>query len=163
MVANRACAPSAKLYCYEQWRREDVRIEGAETLALHHLYRAMDGLEAHKEAIEKAIYFRLADLLHWDVELIFYDTTSLHFEIDEIDRGQGESDEVEGSAAAGAKTYQAPRKRGLWKDLGSAQMMAKSPHTGGFFRHPVLRCRHNSLGTRNGCPNTASVSNDETC
>ena len=41
MVANRACAPSSKLYCYEQWLREDVRIDGTDTLALHHLYRAM--------------------------------------------------------------------------------------------------------------------------
>ena len=39
MVANRACAPSSKLYCYEQWVREDVHIEGEQTLALHHLYR----------------------------------------------------------------------------------------------------------------------------
>ena len=116
MVANRACAPSSKLYCYEQWLREDVRIDGTDTLALHHLYRAMDVLEAHKEAIEQALYFRLADLLSLDVELIFYDTTSLHFEIDEIDWGVGEEDIVEGSLAAGAKTYQAPRKRGLSKN-----------------------------------------------
>jgi hypothetical protein len=116
MVANRACAPRSKLYCYEQWLREDVRIAGTETLALHHLYRAMDVLEAHKEAIEQALYFRLADLLSLDVELIFYDTTSLHFEIDEIDWGVGEEDVVEGSLAAGAKTYKAPRKRGLSKN-----------------------------------------------
>jgi hypothetical protein len=92
MVANRACAPSSKLYCYEQWLREDVRIEGTETLALHHLYRAMDVLEAHKDAIEQALYFRLADLLSLDVELMFYDTTSLHFEIDEVDWGVGDED-----------------------------------------------------------------------
>jgi hypothetical protein len=116
MVANRACAPSAKLYCYEQWLHEDVRIDGTDTLALHHLYRAMDVLEAHKEAIEQALYFRLADLLNLDVELIFYDTTSLHFEIDEGDQGVGEDDLVEGSLAAGSKTYQAPRKRGLSKN-----------------------------------------------
>jgi hypothetical protein len=39
LVANRACAPSSKLYCYEQWLREDVCIDGTDTLALHHLYR----------------------------------------------------------------------------------------------------------------------------
>ena len=116
MVANRACAPSSKLYCYEQWLREDVRIEGTDTLALHHLYRAMDVLEAHKDAIEQAVYFRLADLLSLDVELIFYDTTSLHFEIDEVDWGVGDEDLVEGSLAAGSKTYPAPRKRGLSKN-----------------------------------------------
>ena len=116
MVANRACAPCSKLYCYEQWLREGVRIEGTDSLALHHLYRAMDLLEAHKDGIEQALYFRLADLLNLDVELIFYDTTSLHFEIDAIDQGHGDEDQVEGSIAAGAKTYRAPRKRGMSKN-----------------------------------------------
>jgi Transposase DDE domain len=50
------------------------------------------------------------------VELIFYDTTSLHFEIDEMDQGHDEEGLVEGSLAAGAKTYQAPRKRGMAKN-----------------------------------------------
>ena len=113
MVANRACAPSATLYCYEQWLRDDVHIDGTETLAFHHLYRAMDVLEAQKEDLEQALSFRLADLLNLDVELIFYDTTSLHFEIDAIDQGEGDDDLVEGSLAAGSKTYKAPRKRGL--------------------------------------------------
>jgi hypothetical protein len=64
MVAKRACAPGSKLYCYEQWLREDVRLAGTDTLDLYHLYRAMDGLEAHSDGIEQALYFRLADLLH---------------------------------------------------------------------------------------------------
>src|ERR687895_397607 len=76
----------------------------------------MDLLEASKEAIEKALYFRLADLLNLDVELIFYDTTSVHFESDEEDEGSGEGDEVGGSVCSGAKTYRAPRKRGKSKD-----------------------------------------------
>jgi hypothetical protein len=61
MVANRACAPSSKLDCAEQWLREEVRIDGTDALVLHHLYRAMDWLEAHQEAIEQAVYCRLAD------------------------------------------------------------------------------------------------------
>ena len=116
MVANRCCAPASKLYCFEQWLREDVRIEGCEALALQHLYRAMDFLEANKEAIERAIFFRVADLLNLDVDIVFYDTTSLHFEIDEEDRGVGEDDQVRGSKAAGARLYRAPRKRGYAKN-----------------------------------------------
>src|SRR5215469_9198743 len=116
MVANRALAPSSKLYCYEQWLSEDIRIEGAQRLKLQHLYRAMDFLEASRETIEKAIYFRMADLLNLDVELVFYDTTSLHFETDEPDRGVGPRDEVHGSKAAGRKIYRAPRKRGHSKN-----------------------------------------------
>ena len=116
MVANRALAPASKLYCYEQWLREEVHLEGATGLSLQHLYRAMDVLEAHKEAIEKALYFRLADLLNLDVEIVFYDTTSLHFEVDEEDHGFGPEDEVHGSRAAGRKSYRALRKRGHSKN-----------------------------------------------
>ena len=116
MVANRALAPSSKLYCYEQWLSEDIRIDATQQLGLQHLYRAMDILEANRETIEKAIYFRMADLLNLDVELVFYDTTSLHFEIDEPDRGFGPRDEVHGSKAAGRKIYRAPRKRGHAKN-----------------------------------------------
>jgi hypothetical protein len=116
MVAKRACAPSAKLDCAEPWWRAEVRIDGTDALVLHPLSRAMDVLEAHQEALEHAVYVRLADLRNLDVELIFYDTTSLHFDIDERDQGSGEDDLVEGSLAAGAKTYQAPRKRGLSKN-----------------------------------------------
>jgi len=116
MVANRACAPASKLYCYEQWLKEDAHIPGTEALALQHLYRAMDCLEANKEAIEREIFFRVADLLSLDVEVIFYDTTSLHFEIDEEDLGAGAEDLVRGSRAAGDKRYAAPRKRGHSKN-----------------------------------------------
>jgi hypothetical protein len=112
MVANRALAASSKLYCYEQWLQEDVRLSGCESLKLQHLYRAMDFLEANKDAIEQAIFFRVSDLLNLDVDVIFYDTTSLHFEIDEADHGVGKDDEVRGSKAAGGKRYPALRKRG---------------------------------------------------
>jgi len=116
MVANRAVAPCSKLYCHEQWLQEDVRIDGTEELQLQHLYRAMDFLESEREEIEREIFFHVSDLLNLDVELIFYDTTSLHFEIDEEDDGEGPDGVVHGSVAAGAKTYRAPRKRGHAKN-----------------------------------------------
>lgn len=115
LVANRACAPASKLYCHEQWLKEDVNIRGARGLELHHLYRAMDFLEANKEQIERAIYFQVADLLNLDVDIVFYDTTSLHFEIDEQDEGDGDG-QVKGSFEAGSKSYPAPRKRGHSKN-----------------------------------------------
>jgi len=86
MVANRALAPYSKLYCYQQWLREDVFFPGNHVLQLHHLYRAMDLLDEHQEAIQKAVYFQTAGLMNADVDLIFYDTTSLHFEIDQEDK-----------------------------------------------------------------------------
>ncbi len=98
MVANRALAPESKLGLYERWLR-DVHWPEAEELELHHLYLAMDLLAEEKELLEEAVFFRVADLLSLDVDLLFYDTTSVYFEIDEEDpEGEG------------------PRKRGHSKD-----------------------------------------------
>ncbi len=91
MVANRALAPSSKLHCHQQWLAEDVRIEGCGELELHHLYRAMDFLHERKTVLEEGLYYRVADLLNLDVELVFYDTTSLHFEIADEDGGDPEA------------------------------------------------------------------------
>lgn len=85
MVANRCLCPYSKLYCWEQWLRDEVFLPSAKSVELHHLYLAMDFLEEHKAEVEKAVYFRMADLLNADVDIIFYDTTSLHFEVDEED------------------------------------------------------------------------------
>lgn len=111
MVANKALKPYSKLYCHEQWLSEEVFFPGREALELQHLYRAMDFLEAHKEEIERAIYFRMADLLDVDVDLIFYDTTSLHFEIEAEDEAASH-----GNLAAGRRRYDALRKRGYSKN-----------------------------------------------
>lgn len=116
MVANRAYAPCSKLYCWEQWLKEEVHIPGIQGLSLQHLYRAMDFLEANKEPIEREIFHRVADLLNLDVQVLFYGTTSLHFEIDQEVEGAGPADTEHGSKAAGAKTYGAPHKRGLSKN-----------------------------------------------
>lgn len=115
MVANRALHGYSKLYCWEQWLREEVYLPDARDLELHHLYGAMDFLERNKPEVEKEIYWRMADLLNADVDLIFYDTTSLHFEVDEEDEGDANG-EVQGSKSAGAKAYPAPRKRGKSKN-----------------------------------------------
>lgn len=107
MVANRALSPYSKLYCYEQWLREEVYLRDGDKLELQHLYRGMDFLERHKEQLEKAVYFAAADLTKADVDLIFYDTTSLHFEIDEEDEEQ---------LGKEGRTYEPLRKRGHSKN-----------------------------------------------
>ncbi len=103
MVANRCLAPSSKLCCYEDWLQEDVYFPEGRELELHHLYRAMDLLVRHKEEIEREVYWRLGDLMNLDVELVFYDTTSVYFETDEEDRlrkrgyskdGRGDSPQI---------------------------------------------------------------------
>ncbi len=85
MVANRALQPYSKLYCHEQWLKEEVFLPEAQQLALHQLYEAMDYLLVNQAQVEKAVYFKMADLMNADVDLIFYDTTNIHFEVDEED------------------------------------------------------------------------------
>ncbi len=111
MVANRTHEPYSKLYCREQWLGEEVFLPGQEALDLQHLYRAMDFLEAHKEQVEKEIFFRTADLMKADVDLIFYDTTSLHFEVDEEDEIPRRGNEL-----ASRREYPPLRKRGHSKN-----------------------------------------------
>jgi transposase len=85
LTANRALQPYSKLYCHEQWLREEVFLPAGQDLELHQLYRAMDYLLVHQAKVEQAVYFKMADLMNADVDLIFYDTTNVHFEIDQED------------------------------------------------------------------------------
>jgi transposase len=47
---------------------------------LQRWYRTLDELLEHKEEIEQALYFKLRDLFSLQVELVFYDLTSVYFE-----------------------------------------------------------------------------------
>jgi transposase len=58
-------------------------------LRLEQLYRAMDLLAEHKERIERALFFEVADLMSADVDLIFYDTTSVYVEREDEEEGEG--------------------------------------------------------------------------
>ena len=84
MTANRLCDPQSKLGVWERWR-ETVYLPGAEALTKNALYEAMDALQAQATQVEEAIFFRTADLFKLEVDLLFYDTTTCTFAIDEDD------------------------------------------------------------------------------
>ena len=107
MTAHRLARPGSKLACYEQWLADDVYWPEAKALALEHLYRALDFLLVHIESLEQEIFFRTADLFNADVDLIFWDTTTLYCEID---------DEDEASEQWQTRTIPALRKRGHNKE-----------------------------------------------
>src|SRR2546426_2539868 len=107
MTANRLARPGSKLACYEQWLADEGYWPEAKALALEHLYRAMDFLLRHIEALEQEIFYRTADLFNADVDLIFWDTTTLYFEIDDDD---------EDSEVWQGREIPALRKRGHNKD-----------------------------------------------
>lgn len=77
----------------DKWRR-DYRIDGTDTLSLHHLYRAMAFLgeelddqtdaipfapRCTKDMIEEAIFFNNRDMFT-RLDMVFFDTTSIYFE-----------------------------------------------------------------------------------
>jgi hypothetical protein len=82
LVANRALAPTSKLGTYE-WLKEEVALPGTEGVELHHLYRAMDLLVEAGEPLQRAVYFSVANLLQLEVDLLFLDTTTTYFEVEE--------------------------------------------------------------------------------
>ena len=106
MVVQRLDRPGSKLSCHERWL-DRVWLPGARDLSLSQLYRALDILAEHGEAIEEAVFWRSADLFKLDVDLVFYDGTTAWFETDE-------EDEV-GETWRGL-TFEGLRKRGHSKE-----------------------------------------------
>ena len=84
MVAQRLDRPGSKLACHERWL-DRVWLPEARDLGLHQLYRALDVLAEHGDAVEQAVFWRAADLFKLDVDLVFYDATTAWFETDEED------------------------------------------------------------------------------
>jgi Transposase DDE domain len=85
MAAQRLDAPGSKLACAARWLPEVAGLPEANGLVVDQLYRALDVLAVWSEAIERDVFLRAADLFRLDVDLIFYDTTTAYFEIDEPD------------------------------------------------------------------------------
>jgi Transposase DDE domain len=84
LVANRALCPSSKLAASE-WVSEDAEIPGLPATTDDALYRAMDFLLEIAPALEKAVFHQVANLLNLEVDLLFFDTTSTYFFMDEAD------------------------------------------------------------------------------
>jgi hypothetical protein len=87
MTANRLCDPESKLGVWDRWL-DKVYIPSCEGLQLNHMYEAMDLLHAHAAEIEKTVFFETADLFNLEVDLIFYDTTTASFHVDQEDDDQ---------------------------------------------------------------------------
>jgi transposase len=84
LVIGRLCEPSSELHVAEQWYRstalEDLLQVPAASVYDQRLYRALDRLLPHKEALERHLVSRLGELFELDYELLLYDVTSTYFE-----------------------------------------------------------------------------------
>src|SRR5579885_1997067 len=91
LVCNRALAPASKRAALE-WAREDVHLPGLGELGSDPqvFYRAMDFLLACEEEIQREVFFSVANLLNLEVDVIFFDSSSTYFEIDDEDEPDAE-------------------------------------------------------------------------
>jgi len=84
LVIARLCEPSSELHIAEDWYRrtalEDLLGVSAERINENRLYRALDQLLPHKEAIEQHLVERLGELFDVSYDLLLYDVTSTYFE-----------------------------------------------------------------------------------
>ena len=84
LVANRALAPSSKLAA-ASWVSNDVHVPGLPEVSEDACYRAMDWLLRVEPTLARNVYDSVADLLNLEVDLLFFDTTSTHFQIEQAD------------------------------------------------------------------------------
>ena len=117
LVANRALDASSKLAA-AGWVTGDVHIDGLPETTDDACYRAMDWLLEIAGDLEKAVFWQVATLLDLEVDLLFFDTTSTYFELDEPDtpiardhRGMpvaepdGDGNTGDGRSKAGFRSY----------------------------------------------------------
>jgi transposase len=84
MTANRLCEPESKLGVWHRWLSK-VYLPTCDGLKLKQMYEAMDLFYEHVSEIEENVFFQTANLFNLTVDLIFYDTTTASFCIDQED------------------------------------------------------------------------------
>ena len=84
LVAARLCEPSSELHIAEDWYRRTALSDLLQLDEQHinkdRLYRALDTLLAHKEALEAHLSKRYGELFAVENEVLLYDVTSTYFE-----------------------------------------------------------------------------------
>jgi Transposase DDE domain len=93
LVCNRALAPVSKRAALE-WASEDAHLPGVGQPGSDPqvFYRAMDFLLECEEEIQREVFFSVANLLNLEVDVIFFDSSSTYFEVEDED----EADEQQG-------------------------------------------------------------------
>jgi transposase len=84
LVLARLCEPRSELHIAESWYRQTAAVDllgiVEDKVNDDRLYRALDQLLPHKDALEKHIKERLGTLFQLDYDLFLYDMTSTYFE-----------------------------------------------------------------------------------
>ena len=84
LVVNRLCAPRSELSIHEKWFAQtamDLLLDSDDSVAeKDRLYRCLDRMIAHKEALERHLAGKWRDLFGATFEVLLYDLTSSYFE-----------------------------------------------------------------------------------
>lgn len=84
LAIGRLCEPSSELHVAERWYRttalEDLLGVSSASIYDERLYRSLDRLLPHKQAIEAHLVSRFGELFELDYDLLLYDVTSTYFE-----------------------------------------------------------------------------------
>lgn len=84
LAVNRLCAPGSELSLHEKWYPQtamDVLLDCSQEVAeRNRLYRCLDRLLPHKEALEQHLAQRWKDLFGAQFDILLYDLTSTYFE-----------------------------------------------------------------------------------
>jgi transposase len=80
MLSDRFLCPCSKLRSYEKQDKY-----GNNEVELHQLYTTLDYLAEFKERIEKELFEKNINLFNMQVNVVFYDVTTFHFESEEAD------------------------------------------------------------------------------
>jgi len=84
LAVARFCEPSSELHIHDTWYPRTALDEilgiPAEKVYPQRLYRALDAVEPHKEAVERHLKGRLGELFDVKFDILLYDVTSTYFE-----------------------------------------------------------------------------------
>lgn len=76
MVIDRLLSPQSRLAL---WKKQS-RYLNIQKIPLHHFYRTLDFLAGYQEAIQQHSFARYTHLFNREIDVVFYDVTTFHFE-----------------------------------------------------------------------------------
>lgn len=94
LAVNRLCAPGSELSVHEKWYPQtamDLLLDCTDEVAeRNRLYRCLDRMLPHKEALEQHLAQRWKDLFGASFDILLYDLTSTYFEgqVEEVAKAQ---------------------------------------------------------------------------
>ena len=148
LVAARAIEPASKL-ATAAWLSRRTFITGLTDdpagapggVSEDECYRAMDWLIEAAPQVEKEVFWSVATLLDLEVDLLFFDTTSTYFEIDDADEpvARNERGEVAGDVPAAPEAPTASPTAGPTANRNSPA--GRGFAAGARARTPAVTCR----------------------